>query len=83
MLPDGSNDTSRGRSAHDRRRLAAAGRAGARQGPVNARQRRDKTASARARRWCPLLVIADLLGALVGVLLLGYLLYALIRPDRF
>jgi K+-transporting ATPase KdpF subunit len=56
---------------------------GGRQERVNARQhavkavRRGSSGSLTGR------VIENLVAALVGTALLGYLVYALVRPDRF
>ncbi|GAA4733080.1 hypothetical protein GCM10025782_35540 [Pedococcus ginsenosidimutans] len=54
-----------------------------RQERVNARQHAVKAAHPAAHRPLTGVVIENLVAALVGTALVAYLVYALVRPDRF
>ena len=54
-----------------------------RQERVNARQHAVKAALPAAHRPLTGVVIENLVAALVGTALVAYLVYALVRPDRF
>ena len=54
-----------------------------RQGRVKTRQRPVTTPGLPPRRVCREGMFEDLVAAAVGLALVAYLLYALVRPDRF
>jgi K+-transporting ATPase KdpF subunit len=54
-----------------------------RQDRVNARQCDVNAGPRRARKSLTDTVIENLVAALLGLALLGYLVYALVRPERF
>lgn len=54
-----------------------------RQHHVNSRQGRVKTAGRQLRNVLTDRVIENLTAAVIGVALLAYLVYALVRPEKF
>lgn len=56
---------------------------GLRQDGVNARQKRVNAVRSGAERACTDDVIENVIAAALGLALLAYLVYALIRPEKF
>ena len=54
-----------------------------RQERVKSDQARISPAATTGATWCAGCMTEDIVGLIVGLLLMGYLLYALVRPEKF